>query len=168
MNTVHDRDWRSRAACRSVDPEWFFPAAESGPHVDELESAAKAVCGGCAVRDACLGFAFGALAHGIAGGLTAEERRALRASALRPYLDSAGRLIGATRDETAAVGRAQVAAGRRLEVVRHEFGVSSRTVQRWVAQARTREGSRGGHRAPLQISHTSTQAGTRTEGDERR
>ncbi len=170
MNT--DRDWRHRAACRSVDPERFFPSADSGPLAEQQESAAKRICAPCPVRDACLDFALRALPHGIAGGLTADERRALRAAERTPYLDSAGRLIGAGRDETAAVGRSQVAAGRRPRVVQHEFGVSIRTVQRWAAQARTEarraEGSRGGNRAPLQNSHTSTQAGTRAEGPESR
>ncbi len=167
-----DQDWRTRAACRSVDPERFVPSADSGHLAEQQEAAAKRICAPCPVRDACLDFALRALPHGIAGGLTADERRALRAAERMPYLDSAGRLIGATRDETAAVGRAQVAAGRRPRVVQHEFGVSSRTVQRWAAEARTdattREGSRGGNRAPLQNSHTSTRTGTRAEGTESR
>jgi hypothetical protein len=167
--TTGTRDWRRHAECRTADPEAFFPAAEVGPAYDEQVAAAKAICAGCPVRPACLEFALTALAHGIAGGLTADERRALRSAG--PYVDAMGRPIGASRDETAAVGRAQVATGRRGRVVEHEFGASRRTVQRWAAQARAArqrerdagEGSRGGNRAPLQISQQhNTQAGTRT------
>ncbi|MHA6781124.1 WhiB family transcriptional regulator [Pseudonocardia saturnea] len=128
------RDWRRHAECRTADPEAFFPAAEIGPAYDEQVAAAKAFCAGCLVRTACLEFALTALAHGIAGGLTADERRALRTAG--PYVDAMGRPIGAGRDDTAAVGRAQLAAGRRGRVVQHEFGASRRTVERWAAQAR--------------------------------
>ena len=166
--TAEARDWRRHAECRNAEPETFFPAAEIGPAYDEQVAAAKAVCAGCPVRTPCLEFALTALAHGIAGGLTADERRALRGAG--PYVDAMGRPIGAGRDETAAVGRAQLATGRRGRVVEHEFGASRRTVQRWAAQARARqqerdagEGSRGGNRAPLQNSQQiNTQAGTRT------
>lgn len=172
--TTETRDWRLHAECRTADPEAFFPAAEVGPAYEEQVAAAKAVCAGCRVRTACLEFALTALAHGIAGGLTADERRALRTA--DPYVDAMGRPIGAGRDETAAVGRAQLAAGRRGRVVQHEFGASRRTVERWAAQARAApheqerdagEGSHGGNRAPLQTSQQrNTQAGTRTtEGD---
>lgn len=167
--TIETRDWRRHAECRTADPEAFFPAAEVGPAYDEQVTAAKAICGGCPVRTACLEFALTALAHGIAGGLTADERRALRSA--EPYVDAMGRPIGAGRDETAAMGRAQLAAGRRGRVVQHEFGASRRTVERWAAQARAArqrepdagEGSRGGNRAPLQTSQQhNPQAGTRT------
>lgn len=171
--TTETRDWRQHAECRTADPEAFFPAAEVGPAYDEQVAAAKAICAGCSVRTACLEFALAALAHGIAGGLTADERRALRSAG--PYIDAMGRPIGAGRDETAAVGRAQLATGRRGRVVQHEFGASRRTVERWAAQARAAhqrerdagEGSHGGNRAPLQTSQQhNTQAGTRTtEGD---
>ncbi|MCW2900390.1 MAG: whiB1 [Streptosporangiaceae bacterium] len=169
---IEARDWRQNAACRAADPELFFPTAEAGPAHAEQVAAAKAVCAGCPVRTPCLEFASTALAHGIAGGMTADERRAQRGA--NPYLDGAGRPIGAGRDETAAVGRAQLATGRRNRVVEHEFGASRRTVQRWAARARAAaaarehqqtegEESRGGNRAPLQISQQhSTQAGTRT------
>jgi len=171
--TTETRDWRRHAECRTADPEAFFPAAEVGPAYDEQVAVAKAICAGCPVRTACLEFALTALAHGIAGGLTADERHALRTAG--PYVDAMGRPIGAGRDETAAVGRAQLASGRGGRVVQHEFGASRRTVERWAAQARAArqqerdagEGSHGGNWAPLQTSQQhNTQAGTRTtEGD---
>src|SRR2546429_4670702 len=48
--------WWSRAACRSADPELFFPVSAAGPSRVET-AAAKAVCAGCDVRRECLAFA---------------------------------------------------------------------------------------------------------------
>lgn len=68
--------WDKRAACRDADPELFFPVSETGPHVEQ----AKAVCRGCPVRTDCLERAVRAgEPAGIWGGLTAPERRRLRA-----------------------------------------------------------------------------------------
>ena len=131
------RDWRQLAACTSVDPELFFPPIEDRHGIRGSGAAGQGGLQRCPVIATCLDFALGALAHGIAGGLTAEERRVQRAADAQPYLDSAGRLIGAGRDATADVGRAQIAGGRRPAVVGHEFGVSKRTAQRWAARART-------------------------------
>ncbi|MGH9067676.1 MAG: WhiB family transcriptional regulator [Acidimicrobiales bacterium] len=62
--------WRQRAACRGLDPDIFYPVD------DEDAEEAKAVCGGCPVRQACLEHA---LAHrerdGVWGGATERERR---------------------------------------------------------------------------------------------
>lgn len=65
--------WRTRAACRDVDPELFHPLSELDlPRID----AAKAVCGRCPVADRCLTWAVDTgQAHGVWGGLTAEQRR---------------------------------------------------------------------------------------------
>ena len=61
--------WRDRAACQHADPRVFF----SG---EKTVAAAKAVCGGCPVREDCLTYA---LANdepvGVWGGVTAEERQ---------------------------------------------------------------------------------------------
>ncbi len=72
------RDWRTRAACLGVDPELFFPVAEAGPVYDAQIVAAKAVCARCPVRPECLAEALVRIPYGIAGGLTEDERRALR------------------------------------------------------------------------------------------
>lgn len=73
--------WRDLAACRAVDPEWFFPTSEQGSALYDAEvSRAKAVCGPCPVRAACLRAAAGE-PWGISGGLTEHERRALHQGA---------------------------------------------------------------------------------------
>ena len=75
------REWRDRAACRDgdVDPELFFPAAESGPARDAQvrggEGGVRPVPGAVAE---CLTEALARIPYGIAGGLTEHERRRLR------------------------------------------------------------------------------------------
>ena len=69
--------WRSAAACRSADPELFFPISDSGKSLEQMAEA-KAVCAGCPVRRECLAFAVGTQqVHGIWGGTTADERAAV-------------------------------------------------------------------------------------------
>lgn len=70
-------DWRHDAACRDEDPELFFPVSQVGPGARQAAEA-KAVCARCPVRAECLGYALdNALDHGIFGGTTESERRAL-------------------------------------------------------------------------------------------
>lgn len=134
------RDWRHDAACRDVaDAEQFFPVAEEGPALRAQEARAKAVCAGCSVIDACRAWALEVLPVGVAGGLTAAERRRVRDGSRPPtggQTRSArrGRGGGASvRRREAAVG--QVAAGRSYAAVAAEYGVSDRTVARWHAAA---------------------------------
>lgn len=81
----YEGNWRNGAACKKVDPELFFPVGSvtSGPGLEQADKA-KAVCGGCTVQDECLTYA---LEHnqdaGIWGGLTEDERRALKRRANR-------------------------------------------------------------------------------------
>ena len=71
-------DWWSLAACRSADPDLFFPISGSGPAVGQVHRA-KAVCADCPVRTDCLGYALAAdPLHGVWGGMSEEERRLLR------------------------------------------------------------------------------------------
>jgi WhiB family transcriptional regulator, redox-sensing transcriptional regulator len=65
--------WRSAAACRSADPELFFPLSESGRSLEQIAEA-KVICTSCPVRRQCLQFALRTRAHGIWGGLTELER----------------------------------------------------------------------------------------------
>jgi WhiB family redox-sensing transcriptional regulator len=74
----HLAEWWSRAACKSADPELFFPISHSGPASVQIMRA-KAICAGCAVQDECLRYALAAdPVHGVWGGMSEEERRLLR------------------------------------------------------------------------------------------
>jgi len=70
--------WRDRAACLGVDPELFFPIGNTGPALIQIEDA-KAVCRRCEVIDDCLSWAMDSRQEdGVWGGLSADERRALK------------------------------------------------------------------------------------------
>lgn len=76
-------DWRGRAACLDEDPELFFPIGTTGPALDQLESA-KAICAVCDVTEQCLEWAIATNQDaGVWGGLSEDERRALRRSRQR-------------------------------------------------------------------------------------
>lgn len=70
-------DWRTRAACRGMDTDMFFPERGDGAAVD----AAKAVCGTCPVAADCLDEAInlpdGWGEIGIWGGTSGRQRRVL-------------------------------------------------------------------------------------------
>ena len=69
--------WRESAACRSYDPELFFPIGKAGPALAQVQRA-KAVCARCPVRLRCLIFALDTRQqYGIWGGYDEDERRDL-------------------------------------------------------------------------------------------
>lgn len=71
-------DWRHRARCLSEDPELFFPIGNTGPALIQIEQA-KAVCRQCEVIDTCLKWAIdNGQDSGVWGGMSEEERRALK------------------------------------------------------------------------------------------
>lgn len=73
-------DWRSWAACRSMDPDLFFPSGRLGAALEHIE-AAKAVCRSCPVKGACLDYALASNQQdGVWGGTSEEERRSLRSA----------------------------------------------------------------------------------------
>ena len=76
-----ESDWRTRAACKGMDPEHFFSSDDDGANKHERaerEASAKAVCLKCEVRRDCLSYAIAAgERYGIWGGMNAQERRAL-------------------------------------------------------------------------------------------
>jgi len=69
----------SDGACRSADPDLFFPAdAERVADWHCREAAAKAICAGCPVRRLCLEYALDSGEDfGIWGGCDETERRAI-------------------------------------------------------------------------------------------
>lgn len=98
MTAIQDTtDWRSRAACRSADPELFFPISSSGPALSQVEQA-KAICASCQVQRSCLEFALatGGI-HGVWGGTTDEERQRLRRHRSRPAVSAGLRPAAAQR-----------------------------------------------------------------------
>jgi WhiB family redox-sensing transcriptional regulator len=73
LSPGEDQSWQARANCAGVDPELFFP--QRGASTRE----AKAVCGGCVVREDCLEYALAnGEKFGIWGGLSERERRRVR------------------------------------------------------------------------------------------
>ena len=71
-------DWRDPAACLDEDPELFFPIGNTGPAIAQIEEAKK-VCRRCEVVDTCLKWAIeSGQDAGVWGGLSEDERRALK------------------------------------------------------------------------------------------
>lgn len=70
-------DWRDRAACLTEDPELFFPVGPDRRNERQIELA-KQVCARCLVQEQCLEFALRTNQEGIWGGLTEEERKAMK------------------------------------------------------------------------------------------
>ncbi|CAM5624818.1 WhiB family transcriptional regulator [Streptomyces pilosus] len=71
-------NWRSSAACRTEDPDLFFPIGTSGPALMQTEQA-KAVCRRCRVQEQCLEWALETgQSIGVWGGTSETERRALK------------------------------------------------------------------------------------------
>lgn len=63
-------DWRQRATCRSLPVDVFFPTDAVGVEI------ARSICGGCAVKAACLEYALeNREDHGVWGGTSERERR---------------------------------------------------------------------------------------------
>jgi WhiB family redox-sensing transcriptional regulator len=82
-------DWRTRSACRDEDPELFFPIGTTGPAVLQIEEA-KAVCRRCPVAEQCLQWALeSGTNEGVWGGLSEDERGAMKRRAARSRARSA-------------------------------------------------------------------------------
>jgi WhiB family transcriptional regulator, redox-sensing transcriptional regulator len=70
--------WLDLAACREVDPEIFFPISTTVAALSQIHEA-QAICARCPVAADCLDWALRTgQGHGVWGGTTPEERRALR------------------------------------------------------------------------------------------
>jgi WhiB family transcriptional regulator, redox-sensing transcriptional regulator len=75
-----DWDWQVNAACRGVGVDLFFnPDSERGKSKRDRDANAKAVCATCPVIAQCLSWAMSVdEPYGVWGGLTTNERHALR------------------------------------------------------------------------------------------
>ncbi|MFD8211512.1 WhiB family transcriptional regulator [Streptomyces sp. NPDC059695] len=87
-----------------VNEHWMVSAVCRTAHADELfvegqaQSRAKTLCTGCPVRAECLAHALDSrIEHGVWGGMTERERRALLKR--RPLVRSWSRLLEAARRE---------------------------------------------------------------------
>ena len=81
-------DWVRQARCKDEDPELFFPVGTTGPAAVQIE-AAKSVCLSCQVRPECLEWAMDTGQEaGVWGGLSEDERRALRRARRRSQVGS--------------------------------------------------------------------------------
>jgi WhiB family redox-sensing transcriptional regulator len=110
--------WRYWAACRGVDLELFFPGR------GESAEPARRICASCPVREPCLDYAIRhEIVHGIWGGLTERNRRALRSR----YADASRR----ERDEAIA---AAAAAGSSKAAIGRAFGLAAMSVSRVLAR----------------------------------
>ncbi|MBW0106182.1 WhiB family transcriptional regulator [Pseudonocardia sp. KRD291] len=76
-------DWRHDAICRDEDPELFFPVGTSGPALMQIAEA-KTVCRRCPVTESCLAWALeSGQDAGVWGGMSEDERRALKRRSTR-------------------------------------------------------------------------------------
>lgn len=114
--------------CRAEDPELFHPVGTSGPAARQIEQA-KAVCRRCPVTAACLDWALRHGELGVWGGTTDGERRR-RATSRPPRRPAAGHSPQQAR-RAAAV--ACVRQGTRRVAVAEQYGISPRTLDRWLA-----------------------------------
>jgi len=82
-------DWRHHALCREHDPELFFPIGTTGPAAVQVDDA-KTVCGRCPVVESCLSWALETGQDaGVWGGLSEDERRALKRRGVRARVRTA-------------------------------------------------------------------------------
>lgn len=76
-----ERQYGQPAPCRREDPELFFPVG-TGSSAQKQIKQAKAVCGRCLMRSVCRDWALETgVDDGVWGGLSEDERRALKRSA---------------------------------------------------------------------------------------
>ncbi|MDI9894532.1 WhiB family transcriptional regulator [Rhodococcus sp. IEGM 1381] len=79
--TAQNWDWQLSARCRDMPSGCFFaPQGLRGPTLGFLEREAKSICALCPVTRQCLSYAIDhGEPHGVWGGMTAKERRAISA-----------------------------------------------------------------------------------------
>jgi WhiB family redox-sensing transcriptional regulator len=100
--------WLDLAGCLGQDPELFFPVGTTGPALDQI-SRAKAECARCPVRAQCLEWSLASHQdHGIWGGATEEERRAIGQARRRGERSSRSRRPPATRGPEKLIGNVPI------------------------------------------------------------
>jgi WhiB family redox-sensing transcriptional regulator len=80
LSVVVHEQWQLKAACRGPKANVFFPPSLGEQREERAirEAEAKAICATCVVRQRCLAYALELHeVHGIWGGLTELERKAL-------------------------------------------------------------------------------------------
>jgi WhiB family redox-sensing transcriptional regulator len=121
--TRNAEEWRARAVCAQTDPEVFFPEHGSST------AAAKKICASCHVRSECLTYALeNGENFGVWGGLSSQERKALRPGAV-PGPGTAARQ---QRDREVLELRKY---GRKASSIARTTGVNERTVHRIITRA---------------------------------
>lgn len=134
--------WRSAAACLGSDPELFFPSGTTGSVYREQVAAAQAVCRRCPVVTECRADALAYAPYGIAGGLTEQERSAVRTThqggnatdtdpVMVDRLVNAGRQPGATRAELIEAAVQLVRSGQPVAQTADRLGLAQRTVSNY-------------------------------------
>lgn len=136
-------DWSS-AACLIEDPELFFPISA---RPDRRTAEAKAVCGTCPVRDDCLTYATETRQqHGVWGGLSEDERRAIARRAERDATKARKAASVAAVEAHCSDQRARVATltaqGMSAAAISLWLGISARQVNRNRAQNRQAQEAR--------------------------
>jgi WhiB family transcriptional regulator, redox-sensing transcriptional regulator len=82
--------WWEQAACQFADPELFFPVTVGSAGHSRMATA-KALCASCGIRLRCLEYALDTRQeHGVWGGTSEDERRAIAASRSRERLSQVG------------------------------------------------------------------------------
>ncbi|MFD3741620.1 WhiB family transcriptional regulator [Streptomyces sp. NPDC058629] len=75
---MNSRNWRGSEACRTEDPELFFPKGTDAASMDGADAAVR-ICRRCPAMEACAEWAIDTRQdHGVWGGLTEQDRAALR------------------------------------------------------------------------------------------
>lgn len=72
--------WLTRAACRGLPADWWYPPAPITPAATADMKKAKVICASCDVRLDCLQAGMGE-DYGIWGGLSPKQRMRLRKEA---------------------------------------------------------------------------------------
>ena len=121
------QDWRHDARCRDEDPELFFPVGETGP-ARQQTAEAKAVCRRCPVAADCLAWALKTGQDaGVWGGLSENERRALRRGRRSDLTPSSQTVRHARREQEILARLREGQPFRRIEA---EMGTTIRTIRR--------------------------------------